>query len=181
MLDVFLKFFFLCLLFGIAFLDFLYARICNKMILGLVMVGFLYMLVVQGFSGLLQSLLGILLGLALLIVPYAMGGMAAGDVKLMGAVGAFLGPGGVFIAFLYSAIAGGLYALALIVAGRSGGFPRRMWETVKTFYLLRKFDFQKPTQADNSPKIKYGVAIAAGTIFYLILEMTGTGQIVKFG
>ncbi len=54
---------------------------------------------------------GLFLGVAFLLPVYLIGGMGAGDVKLMGAVGSILGPQGVFIAFLYSAIAGGLYAL----------------------------------------------------------------------
>ena len=163
----------------IAVYDLIYGRISNKMILAVTGCGLLYMLIGQGFQGLIQGMLGIVLGLALLVVPYALGGMAAGDVKLMGAVGAFLGPAGVFVAFLYSAVAGGLYALVLILAGRTGGFPRRLWETLKTFYLVGKFHFERPAGTGHAPGIKYGVAIAAGTILYIVLEMAGTGQVVN--
>ncbi len=79
------------------------------MILGLIAHGFK-----SGYGGLIYSIEGLLLGIALLIVFYIMGMMGAGDVKLMGAVGSILGPAGVFKAFLFTAIAGGIYALILL-------------------------------------------------------------------
>src|SRR5438045_4489243 len=45
-----------------------------------------------GTSGLWASLLGMAVGLGVLIVPWAMHGMGAGDVKLMAAIGAWFGP-----------------------------------------------------------------------------------------
>jgi len=56
----------------------------------------------HGGNGLYFSLSGLMAGIALLILPYFLGGMGAGDAKLMGAVGAVVGPREVFIAFLYS-------------------------------------------------------------------------------
>src|SRR5215470_4328671 len=56
-------------------------------VLGIVINGLLF-----GSSGMIAGLAGFGLALAILIVPFALGGIGAGDVKMMGAVGALLGP-----------------------------------------------------------------------------------------
>lgn len=63
-----------------------------------------------GWTGMLWSLCGV--GVACLILPaYAVGGVGAGDVKLLGAVGALLGPLFLLWALLGTVLAGGLMAL----------------------------------------------------------------------
>ena len=57
---------------------------------------------------------GFALGLLLMMPGHALGATGAGDVKLMAAVGAIVGPGLVVSAFLFTAIAGGI--LAILVA-----------------------------------------------------------------
>ncbi len=83
-------------------------RLPNKlMLLGFVL-GVLCATLACGVSGLEQSLLGALLGFVLLFVPFALGKLGGGDVKFMGAVGAFLGPSAVLWALLYGMAAGGV-------------------------------------------------------------------------
>lgn len=72
-----------------------------------------------GWGGLASSLMGVGLGFGLLVVFYALGGVGAGDVKLLAAIGAWLGPYLTYQVFIASALFGGLYALALVLA-RSG-------------------------------------------------------------
>lgn len=180
MINISLILILLVILFFILVYDLLYYKIPNYMVLILAGFAFLHMFFAFGAYGLLLSVLGLALGMALLIIPYALGGIAAGDVKLMGAVGAALGPVGVLIAFLYSAVAGGIYALGLMLAGRAGTAPRRLWNMTLTFLLIRKFMFEGPRHPEDTARICYGVAIAAGTIFYLVLEMTGRSQIIGF-
>ncbi|WP_435011147.1 A24 family peptidase [Tundrisphaera lichenicola] len=79
------------------------------LVLGLVVSAWL-----GGWEGFLVGLLGAGLGLGLLVVFFAMGGVGAGDVKLMMAVGAWLGPYLTYQVFLASAFAAGLYAVILI-------------------------------------------------------------------
>jgi prepilin peptidase CpaA len=68
-----------------------------------------------------DSLIGILFGFAALVPLYIVGGMGAGDVKLMAAVGAWLGLPLTFYVFIASSLAAGVYALALVVwNGRLG-------------------------------------------------------------
>ncbi len=80
---------------------------------------------------------GMALGIGIFILPYLVGGMGAGDVKLMGAVGAVLGPGGVFMAFLATALAGGILALLvmLIHYNYSKGLITRCATTLKTLLV----------------------------------------------
>src|SRR4029453_1349383 len=64
---------------------------------------------------------GLFLGAVLFFPMFVLRGMGAGDVKLLAAIGAWLGPGQVAIVALATSIAGGL--IALIVA-RAPGYPR---------------------------------------------------------
>src|SRR4051794_7883517 len=63
-----------------------------------------------------NALGGFALGLVLMLPGHVIGATGAGDVKLFAAAGTLLGPAGVFQAFLYTAIAGGVFALAAAVA-----------------------------------------------------------------
>ena len=65
----------------------------------------------SSFLGLSISIAGLVIGMALLYLPYAAGGMGAGDVKFLGAIGAIKGPWFVFITFLATAIIGGIMAI----------------------------------------------------------------------
>jgi prepilin peptidase CpaA len=67
----------------------------------------------SGISGGLLSLAGLCIGVAMLLPLYALGAMGAGDAKLLGVVGAFLGPWGALVAglatLIVGAVIGGLY------------------------------------------------------------------------
>jgi prepilin peptidase CpaA len=69
----------------------------------------------NGWGGLAMSGLGALTGFGLLVAFFVMGGVGAGDVKLLTALGAWLGPALTVQVFLASAIAVGVYALALTI------------------------------------------------------------------
>jgi prepilin peptidase CpaA len=75
---------------------------------------------VAGVGGLSigSSMFGLVTGALLMLPGHTLGATGAGDVKLMAAFGAVLGPERIVTAFLYMAVAGGL--LALIVAIRRG-------------------------------------------------------------
>ena len=68
-----------------------------------------------GWTGLGHAAQGAALGLGLLLIPFLLGGMGAGDVKLMAALGSLIGPGLVLNTFLFSAIMGGLVGILVIV------------------------------------------------------------------
>jgi prepilin peptidase CpaA len=70
-----------------------------------------------GWWGAATSVAGCSLAIAILIVPFALGGIGAGDVKMMGTVGSLLGPQLVALALLVGMMAGGVFAI-LALAGR---------------------------------------------------------------
>lgn len=72
----------------------------------------------QGWSGLLFSLQGIGVGIALLLLPYLLRVLGGGDVKLLAAMGSFFGPGDTFRIMVFGAIAGGVLAFFLLLKRR---------------------------------------------------------------
>ena len=74
-----------------------------------------------GWAGCLFSLSGFATGFGILFVLWLMGGGGGGDVKLMGAVGAWLGPQLTLIAFVASGVLAGLFRLAILVCGTKRG------------------------------------------------------------
>jgi prepilin peptidase CpaA len=93
-------------------------KVYNALTLPLLAAGLIY----HGLRHeLADSLGGVLFGFAALVPLYIIGGMGGGDVKLMAAIGAWLGMPLTFFVFIASSLAAGLYALGLIVAtGRLG-------------------------------------------------------------
>ena len=69
----------------------------------------------NGVGGLGLAAQGMAVALGLMLIPFVVGGMGAGDVKLLIALGAWLGPGPVVWTFTYGALLGGVLALLLIV------------------------------------------------------------------
>jgi prepilin peptidase CpaA len=98
-------------------------KVHNVLTFPLLIGGLLFHGIMQGPLGLSGSLLGAAFGFCILIGIYILGGMGAGDVKLMTAVGAWLGLELTFYVFVASSLAAGIYAIALIV------FHHRVAET----------------------------------------------------
>jgi prepilin peptidase CpaA len=107
-----------------AFTDLWKFKVYNLLTIPLLFSGFIYHGIVGGAPEFSISLMGALFGFASLIVLYVMGGTGAGDVKLMSAVGAWLGLPMIYHVFIASAIAQGLYAVVLIVMSSK---PKDAW------------------------------------------------------
>ena len=114
-----------------------------------------------------QAALGVLVGLLLMLPGHVIGATGAGDVKLMAAVGAFLGPGMTFRAFLYAAVAGG--ALAIAVALRRGMLSDTVLGTTQlmTSPATTRDAIVAPGRRN---RFAYGPAIAAGTLIALLVQ-----------
>jgi prepilin peptidase CpaA len=150
-------------------------RIPNLLTYPGMLVGLCYHTVTGGWNGFWFSGAGLLLGTGLLFVPYLMGGMGAGDAKLLGTVGAFIGAEKVLVAFLFSALAGGLYSIVMLIIYRRQyqGRVAGMWHAFLNFILTRKLSPAGSAEKPTGPKLCYGLAIAVGTGLYIGLETTG--------
>jgi prepilin peptidase CpaA len=91
-------------------------------------------------------------GIGVFLIPYVMGGMGAGDAKLMGAAGAILGPKGVVIAAVMSILIGlGLRDVLLFIhTDYARSFLRRAGITLKTLFLTRQFIPIPPEKTKNN-------------------------------
>ncbi len=129
----------------------------------------------HGEDGLLSGLAGLGLGLGLMLPAYGLGVMGGGDVKLMAAVGAALGPAGVLWSFLFTSVFGGVYALAVLLfrpAGRAA--LRRVLAGLAGAVLALRggagLHYAAPAPAERLPRLCYGLAIAAGACLYVYLS-----------
>ena len=130
-------------------------------------IGLMYHVITGGLDGLIFSSAGLILGFGLLFLFYLVGGAGAADVKLMAAIGAFLGWEGVLRAFVFSGIIGFLFAVAVMV--RSGVLMKilkNIWETIKAIVLARSISY---VPIELNVKMCYGPPIALGTILSLWL------------
>ncbi|MEJ5357998.1 MAG: A24 family peptidase [Desulfobacterales bacterium] len=155
------------------------SRIPNLLTLPASVVGISFHAAASGLDGFFFGLWGWAAGVGLLFVPYLMSGMGAGDVKLMGAVGSFLGPQAVFEAFLASAVVGGLYAVILISLRREAfqGFFREKLAALYAAAATRSPAPMAVEVAPGRPRLRYGLAIALGTITYIAFKACGVAPL----
>jgi prepilin peptidase CpaA len=158
-----------------AVIDLRTQKIPNLITYPTMVIALIYHAIFGGGNGLLFSFSGLCVGTGLLLLPYLMGGMGAGDAKLMGAVGGMIGAKGVLYTFLCSAVVGGIYALALILIYRNhfSNFFKKQITTLWTFILTRKYIPDPIQNAQNRPRLCYGLAIALGTGLYIFLNQAG--------
>jgi prepilin peptidase CpaA len=184
-----LGFLLLLLLSAAAWHDIHSRRIPNVLVLTGTIAGLLSNAVLpqqMGGLGIFNSFAGLGIGFVLLLPPYLLRAMGAGDVKLMAMTGAFLGAKGVMDAFVYILLAGGLLALAM--AWRQGKLTVLLGKVGKRRAgLLARDGFVEldsgETRSRTNPsrivtnhleraakfgQLPYGVAIAAGTAVSII-------------
>lgn len=131
----------------------------------------------RGMHDLVQSLIGFVVGIAVLIVPFALGWIGAGDVKFFGVVGALLGASWLPRVFFYSALAAGLIAFFYLAVGMAR--PSRfkdIWLDMKTLILTMGRVLPEPVQMrtiQRGGSVPWGVAFAAGTIIAYYFDPTG--------
>ncbi|MCA0983417.1 prepilin peptidase [Halobacillus yeomjeoni] len=133
-------------------------------------VTFLLHVITNGFPGLLGSLSGFFIGLGLLIIPYLMGGMGAGDVKLLSVIGAIKGVSFVLITAFYMALLGGILAI-LILLFRKGAVVRL--KSIFYSFISLIHGVKVPLSIDRSDltaTYPYGVAIVGGAFVTLFTK-----------
>lgn len=157
-----------------AFVDSRTRRIPNLLTFGGALIAALYHLLTSGPAGVWPSAVGWAVGIALFLPMYLVRGMGAGDVKLLGAVGAWVGPAGVLWAALYTVIAGGVLAL---IVGAARGYLREAFRNLSSLLVFWRTSGVKPAPGltiDDAmgPRLPYGVAIAAGTLAAVVVKLT---------
>jgi Flp pilus assembly protein protease CpaA len=131
----------------------------------------------QGFAQFSHSLLGFIGGIAIFIVPFALGWMGAGDVKYFGVVGALLGIEWLPRVLFYSILSAGMFAIGYVTIGRfNSGFFKDAWTDCKLAILslgrVLPDSIGKRT-AKGADSVPWGVAIGAGTLMAYYFDPTG--------
>jgi prepilin peptidase CpaA len=130
-------------------------------------------------AGVGWGVLGALVGFGVLIVPWLMHGMGAGDVKLMMAIGAWLGPVLTLWGFAVGAVIGGLAAVVMITTTGRTVYALTNLQTI--LVKLRRWDTAfgeyggARTFGHTSQLLPYGVPLTAGTILVLLVSYFAGG------
>ncbi len=154
--------------------------------------GILYHSATLGWGGLGYSLGGSLLGLAVLIIPYLMGGVGAGDVKFVMAIGTWLGPNLLLPSIVIGSIATGLYSLVLLT--KTGGL-RETWFNIQLMCLRLAVigkslrfddDFETVQQVSRNENrrdrlIPFSALFSLGIVATFVIAWISGGELKVFG
>lgn len=128
--------------------------------------------IIDGKMGLIDSIAGILIAFGLLMIPFMIGGLGGGDVKLMMAIGAIMGFHFTLQTIVYTAIIGACIALGIII-------PQK--RCAKAFVNLKQYilsmillqSLVKIDQVENQTYFPYGLPIAMGAFMALYMNLKG--------
>jgi prepilin peptidase CpaA len=144
-------------------------RIPNWLTMPGFLLGVLTNTLVGGWAGTKDSLLGAGLGLGLLLPFVVIRVLGAGDWKLVGALGAFLGPHPLMVVLIVTILVNGVMALAMIV------WKKRVAETARNFMrMLAAFATMhlpgRDLTLDNpdAVKVPFGIAVAVAMVLYTL-------------
>jgi prepilin peptidase CpaA len=118
------------------------------------------------------SVAGWFVGVAFFLPFFALGGMGAGDVKLLAAIGAWLGPGPAVWVALFSLIAGGIIGL---VVALSYGYLTQAIANLSWMFQFWRAEGPKPVPevtlaTHKGPRLAYAVPVFAGLMVTLWLQ-----------
>jgi prepilin peptidase CpaA len=147
-------------------------RVPNYLTFGSAAVAIIYALMTAGWSGVGTAIGGWALGVGLFIPFFLLRGMGAGDVKLLAALGAWVGPISLLSLTFYTAVSGGVMALLVVL------WRRKLITTFENLWLLLchfKVVGLKPMselslENKNTMSLPYALPIAAGTILTIWLH-----------
>lgn len=155
-------------------------RIPNVFVFPAALLGLIGNLIWSSWGGLIFGLKGLGLAFLLLFIPYLVGGMKAGDVKFLMAIGAFTGATDVFRALLATVLCYPLFAVVAVVRERKLRitwlrFRRVLWNFLGFFVPgLRLYAVYLESQDDSritSVRTPFGVAIAIGTLIVIYTNL----------
>jgi prepilin peptidase CpaA len=148
-------------------------KIYNKVIFPGLAAAFIIHFLIGGWMELGEAAIGCFIGLGVLLIPYLLGGMGAGDVKLLALVGALKGVYFVLASSFYMALIGAAIAFAVLLCRK--GMGARLHQIAFFLYGLR-YGMKIPLFVEKSSlsaTYPYGVAITGGVILCLGYEGWG--------
>jgi prepilin peptidase CpaA len=153
-------------------IDLRQSRIPNWLTLGAAVAGLAYQTFTGGGYRFADSLGGWFVGAAMFFVPFALGGLGAGDVKLLAALGTWFGVTETIWLGLYTGVAGGVIAVAVAFAR---GYARQALSNVRLLLMHWRVAGvhalpELTIHFGSGPKLAYGVSIFAGTVVTLWLR-----------
>jgi prepilin peptidase CpaA len=147
--------------------DWRYRRIPNWLTIPGMVLGVAVNSLVWGWPGAKTSLLGAILGLALLLPFVMVRSLGAGDWKLVGALGAFLGPQHLLAVLFGAILVAGLMAVAMII------FHKRVRQSLHNvgrmlaaFFTLHLPGPELSLDNPEALKVPFGIAVAIAVILY---------------
>ena len=153
------------------FSDLRTGRIPNALTFGAMAGGLLFSAIHAGGAGLATSLLGGVVGLALFFPLFALGGMGGGDVKLLAAVGTWLGPLGALQTALWASLAGGLLAVVVAISrGYLSAALRNLSALLGVWRAVGPSPIPELTLTEShGPRLAYALPIGIGALVALWL------------
>lgn len=145
-------------------------KIYNKVIFPSLIVTVILQVAYHGLGGLKLWALGFIIGLSILLVPYFLKGMGAGDVKLLAFIGAAKGTIFVLNTAIYMALLGGVIALLVIIFQKQVViFIKILFSWIVSFVGGARYKLEIPKHF-FSKKYPYGVAIVGGAVICLLFK-----------
>jgi prepilin peptidase CpaA len=130
--------------------------------------------IAMGWAGTKSSLLGVGLGLGLLLPFVLIRSLGAGDWKLVGALGAFLGPSRLLTVLLGTILVAGLMAVVLIIwKKRVRRTLHNLAHMVAGLFTLHLPGPEVSLDSPESLKIPFGVAVAVTVVLYTVGQAWG--------
>jgi prepilin peptidase CpaA len=147
-------------------------RIPNVLTFGGALAGIVFHVVTGGIDGLILGSSGWIVGGLVFFIPFALGGLGAGDVKLLGALGAWLGPMAIVWVALYTGIAGGIAAVAVALAR---GYLSQAFKNIYLLLMHWRVAGVRPLHevtlaGSKGPRLAYAVPILCGLLATFWLE-----------
>ena len=159
-----------------AIIDGLKLKVPNWITFPMIISGWIYSATLSpyaGWEGLMYSVVGTAVGLALLLPLYAIGGMGAGDVKLLAGIGAWVWGMTTLYAFAVSAIVGGVIAVLMVVLRRNWlKHQAQFWMICNEILSVKDPEKLAAIAAERKPTmllLPFGIPIAIGTIAYFFV------------
>jgi prepilin peptidase CpaA len=146
--------------------DIRFRKVPNWLTGSAVVAGLIGHMLAPGGQGLAAAALGMVVGLAVFFPFFALGGMGGGDVKLMAALGCWVGWPIIVWTALYAAVAGGVMGLAV---GFAHGYLRQAFSNIGGLFFFWSAQGVRPMPAltlehGRGPRLPYALPIFVGLV-----------------